>query len=302
MRAIDSKSFFPFRMATQPRTKKKAGANEALDISNIIAAINSKTVCGTKIISAFADKFAGQTLLQARKRTGGNRGTHYDFDILIKASDSEEPCWKHVEHKGSNACQPIKPSENPWDAGVQFHNGGCEKYTLARKYAKEWYTMYIGSNVLKEKYGVQASVPTYEDWWLKDCKVQGKPKTPFGIELKEKAMKKNNGKSLLEERGPLLAALDITEEDKTTLIAEVLPIANDVLDQKDYWLTIRGDLNDAFHVAWNPKFVIHAIQNVIVTKNKDIELDFHCNDDFVFHGILRWGYGAGFSNLRLDLK
>ena len=82
----------------------------------------------------------------------------------------------------------------------------------------------------------------------------------------------------------------------------MLPIANQALEQKDYWLTIYGDLNGNFHCAWFPQFVIKTINEVIITKNKDIEMEFNCSEEFTFRGILRWGYGAGFSNLRLDLK
>jgi hypothetical protein len=76
-----------------------------------------------------------------------------------------------------------------------------------------------------------------------------------------------------------------------------------VLEEKDYWLTVRGSLKSGnFNLAWNPKFTIGAINTVVITKKKDIIFDFDCNDGFKFKGILRWGKGAGFSCLRIDLK
>ncbi len=84
---------------------------------------------------------------------------------------------------------------------------------------------------------------------------------------------------------------------------EVLPIANYALEQKDYWLTICGNLEDGnFNIAWNPKFTIGSINEIVITKKKDIIFEFKCSDDFTFRGILRWGKGAGFSCLRIDLK
>ena len=281
------------------RTKEKAGENEAKDINAIIEGINTKNKCGINVLDAFASKFPGREILSARPRQGGNRGTHYDFEMLIRTGATEE--WKCVEHKGSRQASPIKSDENPWDAGVQFHNGGCEKYSLAKKYALAWHDMYIASNTFKEEFGITAPVPTYDEWFKGDCKAQDDPKTAFGKELKH-IVRTSRKSSLLEKRDAVNSALDITKDDVRTLADEVLPIANHALKQKDYWLTIRGDLLGDFVCAWYPQFTITAIEEVIVTKNKDIELEFRCEDDFVFHGILRWGKGAGFSNLRLDLK
>jgi hypothetical protein len=108
---------------------------------------------------------------------------------------------------------------------------------------------------------------------------------------------------LLKERAPVIDAMDITEEVKQTLINEVLPIANSVLETKEYWLTIHGILNSGdFHFAWNPKFVIDSIDEVTVLKKKDLWFEFKCSNNFCFKGILRWGKGAGFSCLRIDLR
>ena len=38
------------------------------------------------------------------------------------------------------------------------------------------------------------------------------------------------------------------------------------------------------------------------TQQPDVNFVFECDDGFKFGGILRWGKGAGFSNLRIDLK
>ena len=161
----------------------------------------------------------------------------------------------------------------------------------------------MASNALKEEFGLTALTPSFEEWFNKDCKVQGDPKTPFGKELKEKVRAARGGASLLEKRAPILSALEITDAVKRTLIQEVMPIANDALEQKDYWLTIHGSISTGiFHCAWYPKFTIADIQEVIVTKNLDVEFEFRCADDFAFKGILRWGKGAGFSCLRVDLK
>jgi len=283
------------------RTKQNAGSNEVKDINTIINAIQTKTPCGIQLISTYATKFPGSELLSARPRLGANRGTHYDFEALINTNGVE--AWHSIEHKGSYKYTPIKKEERPWDAGVQFHNGGCEKYSLTRKYARTWYDHYIASNVLKSEFGITAPTPTFEDWFKWDCKAQDDPKTEFGKELKVTVRERRGPTaSLLEKRQQVNEALDITEEDITLLKTEVIAIANEALKHKERWLTIHGDLTGSFHCAWYPQFTITSINEVIVTKKKDISIEFRCNDNFVFEGLLRWGKGAGFSNLRLDMR
>jgi hypothetical protein len=284
------------------RTKETAGAHETEDINFIIDAIHTKSTTGMMFINGFHTKF-GATLLDARARTGSNRGTHYDFDILVGNTDGA-PAWKHVEHKGANTKTAIKPDEKPWLAGVQFHNGGCDKYSITRNYAQIHYDTHIASGALTRAWSLSSPIPTFADWWKMDCCRQDDPKTPYGIELKAavRAVRGPKG-SLRPERTPVVTALPVTAAVQAQLIKEVLPIANSVLEEKDYWLTVRGSLQSGdFNHAWNPKFTIGAINTVTITKKKDIMFDFHCTDDFKFKGLMRWGKGAGFSCLRIDLK
>jgi hypothetical protein len=283
------------------RTKATAAANEARDIAFIVSAIHEKTAAGMRFISAFHEAF-GEALIDARPREGSSRGTHYDFDALVRFKDGSEQ-WKHVEHKGAKG-GAIKVGENPWEAGVQFHNGGCDKYSITRDYAKLHYDTHIASGNLTRQWGLTTPVPSFEEWWKGDCCRQDDPATAFGKELKAavRVVRGPRG-SLLAERAPVVAALLDTEEVKAQLVKEVLPIANSVLEMKDYWLTVRGSLEGGdFTLAWNPKFVIGAINEVVITKKKDVLFEFRCANDFNFKGIMRWGKGAGFSCLRIDLK
>jgi hypothetical protein len=292
------------------RTKETASAHEKEDLAFIIDAIHKKTPEGIKIIDGFYAKF-GDTLLDARAHGLPNRSTHYDFIILVRFKDGTE-AWKHVEHKGATKKSPIKDDDKPWLAGVQFYNGGCEKYTITNDYAQIHYDKHIASGNLTRAWNLISPIPTFADWWKNDCCRQGDPKTPFGIELKA-AVRKIRGKrsSLLDERAPVVEALTINTEVKEQLIKEVLMIANSVLEEKDYWLTIRGSLKSGnFNHAWSPKFIIGTIDNVTITKKLDVHFDVEytikkgdgSDEKLKFTPILRWGKGAGFSNLRLDLK
>ena len=285
-----------------PRKKEKAGANERKDIEYIVNSIHVRNETGVKLINAFHNKF-GIEITDARNSTGSNRNTHYDFEIQIRLTNAEL-VWKKVEHKGCRQFKPIGIDQRPWTAGVQFHNGGCDKYTIAKTYAQIWYTIHIGSCKLKNIWNITAPIPTFNDWYKLDCCVQGDPKTPFGIELKRKVREKNGVKSsLLAERKSVLEAINMTEADKNTLIQELLPIANTVLEEKDYWLTIHGLIESNEWLAeWYPQFTISAINDVVMEKKKDIFFKFYCSNNFTFNAILRWGKGAGFSCLRIDLR
>jgi len=285
------------------RTKYNAAYNEDEDIKTIIKCINERNACGMKIIDSFRERF-NFDILEARERIGNSRKKHYDFSILVRYQNSTE--WMQVEHKGSKHFRPINVNDKPWAAGVQFHNGGCEKYSIAKKYARLWYDIHIKSGNLQDKFNAKAPIPTFEDWFDKDCKAQSDPKTVFGKELKKRVRDERGPRSsILEARQPILEAFELSEEEKQEFITEVLPIANHALNEKHYWLTIHGNIQDGtdnFYVAWYPKFIIEQINKIDIIKNLDIEFKIECNNDFTFKAILRWGKGAGFSCLRIDLK
>jgi hypothetical protein len=284
-------------MESSKRTRDEAGRNEAKDIESIVSAIHNRTPNGLKIIKSFQDRF-GVELLDAKCRSG-NRQVHFDFQILVGPAPG---VWKTVEHKGSRDAFPISESQKPWSAGVQFYNGGCEKYSIGKKYAKLWYDIYIVSGSLKEEWNLTAEIPTFEEWYMKDVKCQGDPKTAFGKELKA-AVRKVRGPtaSLREKRAAVNEAFTFTEEELALFKTEVLKLVNEVLLAKEYWLTIHGDPEGEMYCAWYPQFSIGEIQEVTIRKELDIWIDFTCSE-CSFTSIIRWGKGAGFSNLRIDLR
>lgn len=273
--------------------KSQAARNETREIKFIVESINGKTVPGLKIIESFSKKF-GLDILEARERGGSSRGVHYDFSINVVGIG-----WMNVEHKGSKTFKPINSEDVPWKAGVQFYNGGCEKYSVALSYAKLWYEIHIASGSLATKWNISAPIPTFDEFW-KDCCLQSDPKSSFQKELK--AVVRSKQPSLLTERQPVVEKLVLDESILNKFKHEVSAIANDVLNKKDYWLTIHGNLEGAFYVAWYPKYSITNILDIVIIRKKDIKFLFKCEGGLSFNGILRWGKGAGFSCLRIDLK
>lgn len=285
------------------RTKCAAKANEDKDIIALLALLNNPvSTKGQELRTSFQETFNTPCLAAQRPKKVGGRAVHYDFQIQI-APDK----WLNVEHKGSTKYSPISPTLPPWTGGVQFYNGGMEKYRFARRYAEAWYHKYVGSGLLKEHYSLKASIPSLEEWIAKDAKTQGKPKTPFGQELKAtyQSIPGNEKKSLTAERDVFVAEFFETcgEEDRRSLAEDILPLVQESLHQKDVWLQVAGDVESGiFHFKWSLPLRVNHIESVAIEKGKDIELRIQCNDGFGFGGILRWGYGAGFSNIRLDLR
>jgi hypothetical protein len=282
--------------ATKPRTRDNAGANEITDITTIVNAINSKSSLGLKLMADFRARH-GKEILAARLREGGNRSSHYDFEILVDGD------WKKVEHKGSQINTPIPETNTVCYSGVQFHNGGCNLYTFTKKYAKIWYTTYISSGLLAREFNITVGAPSFDDWYNKDCTVQGDPKTEFGIALKKAVRAARGDKtSLLEKRGAVNDKFDITSEEEAQLKKEVLTRVTSALVEKDFWLEVHGSLSGDCHVRWWPNCSINKINQVVLKKQSDIQIEFYCENNFIFHAYLRWGKGAGFSNLRVDLR
>jgi hypothetical protein len=278
--------------------KEELGQTEMVVIKDIVKHITEKTDVGKRLLKEFYDNF-GITVTDARQTGGaGSRKIHYDFELYCPEKNE----WLKIEHKGSYKNTPIDTSF-PWVTGVQFYNGPGNQYLICYKYAKAWYNKYISSNRLKNRFNLQSEIPEYYDWLKKDAWKQGDPGTEFGKELK-KVFRQEYGprSSLLSEREDLVRDFDFTEKDINDLKYDAAKIANKVLSQKDYWLQLHGDVNDEFHSKWTKGFTLSDIKDIKVHKKKDITFDFLCENNFKFNGILRWGKGAGFSNIRLDLK
>ena len=295
--------------AATGRTKANAKKNEEKDINDIVNAINNDTPQGIQIKQSYYNKF-GSIIESARnhdsngKKIGG-RNKHYDLEVKLENYD----VWKRVEHKGKKDYKPIDVTIAPWKTGVQFLNGPANKFKIGITYANDWYTHFIESGKISKTYGILSPIPTRDEWVNGDAFQQSDPKTKFGIELKGKFKDTDQGQSsLLDERSEFVDTIfRPNTEDLDILNKEVLTEANRVLCEKDLWLQIHGDINGDFYCEWTGPIKIREITHAFVTKegSKDVNFVFECDDDFIYRnisGILRWGKGAGFSNLRIDLK
>jgi len=220
--------------------------DEQLFISLIHNHVNNQTPSGIKISSAFPHPY---TLCRTIE-SGATRRAHHDLQIeIMDETLVTSLVIKKVEFKGSKHFKPIDPTKQPWANGVQFYNGPGHKFTIGHTYARQFYDTMIDE--LIAHYDIQAEKPSYEIW-SKDAFRQGKPKSAFVCELREKGYLSSH---LSDMRKKFNRTFVVTALDLITLLEEVETIANEVLDCKDYWLQIHGNIEnpETFHVQWSNK-------------------------------------------------
>ena len=284
---------------TKKNCRANNGKNEKENITKLIFHLNNNTELGIKIIKKLKEEF-GIIFNKAISREG-NRKSHYDFIIIDNNGKKYQ-----VEHKGSCIFKRIATEDKPWKSGVQFLNGGAEKFSIAKIYARIWYDEYIRSNFLSTKYNIESPIPTFNTWFHSDCCKQGDPGTSFGKELKNKFRNEYGRTSLLDLRKKINSLfLEKYNDDKTLqdeFKNEINNIVKQVLEEKHLWIQINGDLNsEEVSFKWYGSMSYNKITEVSVDCKTDINFTIQ-TDKFKFSSILRWGKGTGFSNLRIDAK
>jgi hypothetical protein len=275
--------------------------NEAINLAKIHNHLNTGTSCGAKIRQAFATEFPNTPQFTSSVISGGNRSIHHDFQVKWTGSLEGADVLKNVEFKGSKYKKVVDTTKPPWVDGVQFYNGTGRTFSIGKEYARQFYDTMMDEIIAH--YGISVPKPSYEEW-EKDAFCQGKPKTPFVIELRSKGYQSDY---LSDCRKKFNKQFVLDEAQLETLKSEVYAIANNVLSSKDYWLQIHGTMDepDDFEVKWTGKLGMSPIVTVereVSKSDCDVNFKFTCEDGNVFSAKLRWGYGQCITNIRLDIK
>ena len=270
--------------------------NEALSLAKIHNHINNDTPCGAKIRDAFSVAFPNTPQFTRSVISGGNRSVHHDLKIEWTGTSI-----RTVEFKGSKHKKPIDATKPPWVNGVQFYNGTGSKFNVGKEYARQFYDTMMDEIIAH--FGITTAKPTFEEW-SKDAFIQGKPKTLFVKELREKGYKSDYLSDIRKKFNKMFV---LTVDQLETLKNEVFAISNQVLESKDYWLQIHGAMEDPndFEVSWTGKQTMAPIVSVEQDQSKsgcDVNFLFTCEDGSIFNAKLRWGYGQCITNIRLDIK
>ena len=277
----------------EPRSKSE---RETINLEKIHFHIKNNTPSGKKIKEEFGKIFPDINVFDETVVTGGTRSTHHDFGLKWLSEEVK----KVVEFKGSEKKKPIDATKPPWENAVQFYNGTGNKFTVGRIYAKKFYDTTLDEIIMH--LDIKTPKPSYEEW-EKDAFLQGMPKTPFVCELRKKGY---GGKYLSDVRKKFNKAFVLEPAELDILKSEVLKKANEVLEEKDYWLQINGNIDepDGFEIRWSGKIGMREIVEIkqIGKSGCDINFEFTCDGENKFFGKLRWGYGQCITNIRLDLK
>lgn len=278
--------------------KKTNGKREKDQLHKIIQHITNDTPQGRKIKEAFY-KETKETIISIKKVAG--RNNHYDLLVHTDKNNSYK-----VEHKGSMKYSKIKIDKPPWNTGVQFYNGNPKPFTICKEYAKEWYIYLFNIFIIINDYNINHPIPLFDEY-IEDAFRQGKNKIPFLVEFKQQYQQKTNQPSMLEERKEFNKEFIINKDDLNILKKEIEPIYKNIMKDKEMWLQIHGDVDnsiDKLDVKWTKGMKkIPDIKVIsIITKSPDITFYCDCDHTFGFNVHLRWGYGQGFSNLRIDFK
>lgn len=290
-------------------------SDEKNRIDKICREINNNTFCGKQLKTDYKNFFGRK--IKSVSQTGGNRD-HFDILVIEQANEYYPETTRKIEEKHSK--NAILDKVTPWENSVQRYNGPADKFSICKDYAREWYNNNICDIEIQQKYCEDCEIPSFDDWYNMDVKVNGDPKTIYGKTLKKNYQKKHpkssmNGKnnSPFDYRSKVnpsfLKEFNESASKKQKLIEETQMILNEIMKEKEGWLQTTGDIQrNTFNFKWSNQIASPKIINVIASYNEgaDIYYNFKAQqedgteDDF--KSILRFGKGTGFSNMRCDIK
>ena len=279
-----------------------ARANETIRIRRLIELMSDKTnnTLGNQLCQEYEKKFNTEIL---RIEEAGTNRDHYD--IIIYHTDGS---FKRVEEKHSE--KTLNTNVAPWRDSVQVLNGVGNQFLVGEKMAKIWYDEVIVPTKWNEILECSdiPEIPEYDEW-IKDAFRCGDPKTEFVKKIKSRCREVWGDKSSftgLNNTPDLRSSISdftLTDEETGVFIKQVKDKLDDVLSQKDCFLQTKGDIDSgSFEFSWRDSVSSPNITSINIRREKDIFIDLIDDKNESFTGILRWGKGCGFTNIRFDVR
>ena len=305
-------------------TGKKSGngEDESKRLKWIVNEINAKTEWGIKFRKDYYEFYEKEIDQVKLKNTNKS---HYD--LLFIHIDGTIRC----EEKGNKEIYDLYKSKTPWEKAVQRLNGKPTDFIICKLFAKIWYDKIVCNDDINSLIGNNIPSPPFEEWFEKDCKPMANPKTLWGINnkklIKDKWKNGNKDISLNRKNGVPIDGRDLIHEDfikkfnsknhinysnsgtlftdtKQLLKCQIQRELNDIMKEKDIWITTCGITPNIKYRFWN-KFNSEEIVNIDLTHSKGSDYIIKCltkENKKDFDCYLRWGKGCGFSNLRFDIR
>ena len=241
-------------------------------------------------------------------------GSNNHFDIIIWMKDGR---LINIEHKA------IKETENnpehPWNLNSipQLINGTYNNFEISRLYCLMWY--YTVLPHLRDYFPILPEIPPLNEWLTGDASF-GKPKTEFGLILKEiREADAENARLINSLYYNSIKVLwkSILESHRTELEnfkQELLTKFQECLSQKDLWLNCCYETTDSIESKKDFLTITPQISNISIDvdlnedKNKapkiTLKYNLSSNPNKIFQGeaLLRWGNGNGISNIRWNIS
>lgn len=280
--------------------RHSARADESLRIKKIASLMNENSAIGIKLKDAYFAQY-GKSVTNVTL-AGSNRD-HYD--IVIHHDDGTS---MRVEEKHSG--KVLDKNMVPWKYSVQVLNGVGNHYEVGRKYSRIFYENIITKIDwrLCLKCDDIPETPTYDEW-VKDAFRCGDPKTPFVKKLKSLCREIHGGKSSFTGQNSTLDVrsmfpeFTLTEEETARFLLEINAKLQEVMSQKDCFLQTKGNIDgDDFEFVWRERVECPQFTKIHIRREKDIFIDLYDDNGDSFTGILRWGKGCGFTNIRFDVR
>jgi hypothetical protein len=284
--------------------RRTAKRDEDIRVEWICDNINNDTDIGEKIKIEYYEKF-NKIILYVEKKGGNN--IHYD--ILIYHEDGT---FDRCEEKGTKKVCGLNKLKTPWEKSVQRYNGTANwAEKICKIYARVWYDKIVNNSDINIMIGNSLDIPSFEEWWC-DCKSTD-PITMWGKENKKLVREKWGERvSLNTNKGGLIDGRVLVIEDFKKLFTDDIKVdlmnliqakINDIMSEKDVWITTCGEVPNIEYRLWDkiPSEKIKDI-NLKYSKGSDIIFECICENENNFDCYLRWGKGCGFSNMRLDIR
>lgn len=241
-------------------------------------------------------------------------GSNNHFDIIIWMKDGST---KNIEHKA------IKETENnpehPWSLNSipQIINGTYNNFEISMLYCEIWYNTVMP--YLRDYFPILPEIPPYDEWLTGDASF-GKPKTEFGLILKEiREADAENARLINSLYYNSIKVLwkSILESHRTELEnfkQELLTKFQECLSQKHLWLNCCYETTDSIESKKDFLTITPQISNISVDidlnedKNKAPKITLKYNlssnpgKEFQGEARLRWGNGNGISNIRWNIS
>ena len=280
----------------------KKASDEKINIDKLHYHINNNTESGKKIRNCF-NLLDENIKLTKTIQCGADRKTHYDFKIETETNKDIFDNFR-VEFKGSEQFVVIDENKPPWFYGVQFYNGPGSSFNIGHIYAKKFYDNCLDKII--DKLNITIPKPSYDEW-VKDAFRQGSPQTEFVKKIKELYVTDYNFHSYLfnDLRMEFNKTFKLSDYEIDIFKTEAEKIIENVLNEKDYWLQIHGNIDnpEEFNVKWSKKYSFTKIIKIEQTfkTDKDININLICSNNKIFKAKMRWGGRQCITNIRIDI-